>query len=295
MNPSDEARDYVSAALSIISNQVRVERGLTSIRGAGSEGRVMEAVRSLKKAHDLQPTNATIHFAYASSLRLAMKGQDALAEIQRVVEFHPQLALARFTREAWAVDAQRAPTLFEYPEWTTASNSLPSFYAEPASGSMLWAAREGIHPRAAFLEKDADGWWSAQKLQGVSIELAVVFSTANPQVAGIDRKCSGAGLVKPDIQESLVVLGIPKSDNTLAAWLYLCEEDSVNVAITGQMKNVVLNKRIPLSEKSRTVISQVRDVLLRTEGKELSQHEWLSAVQRYQSVTDLDRVQQTCF
>jgi Flp pilus assembly protein TadD len=98
MNPSDEARDYVSAALSIISNQVRVERGLTSIRGAGSEGRVMEAVRSLKKAHDLQPTNATIHFAYASSLRLAMKGQDALAEIQRVVEFHPQLALARFTR-----------------------------------------------------------------------------------------------------------------------------------------------------------------------------------------------------
>jgi hypothetical protein len=39
MNPSDEARDYVSAALSIISNQVRVERGLTSIRGAGSEGR----------------------------------------------------------------------------------------------------------------------------------------------------------------------------------------------------------------------------------------------------------------
>jgi hypothetical protein len=160
---------------------------------------------------------------------------------------------------------------------------------------MLWPAREGIHPRAVFLEKDADDWWNVQKLRDVRIEFAVVFSPASPEVAGIYRKCSGPGLAKPDIQESIVVLSIPKSDNTLVAWLYLCEEDFVSVAVTNRMKSVILNKRVPLSERARKGLSQVQDALLRTEGRELSRQEWLSAVQRYQSVTDLDLVQRTNF
>lgn len=295
MDLADKARDCVSAALSIISTQVRVERGRTFIQSAGSEGRMMEAVHNFKQAHELQPTNAMIHFAYASSLRLALQGHEALAELQRIVALHPQFALARFTQEAWAVDSRRAPTVFEYPEWTATSNSLPAFYAEPVSGTMLWPARDGIQPGAVFLEKDADEWWNAHKLRDVRIELAVVFSPASPQVAGIYRRCSGPGLAEPDIQESIVVLSSPKSDNTLVGWLYLCEEDSVSVAITNRMQSVVLNKRVPLSDRARRALSQVREALLRTDGRELSQQEWLSAVNRYQSATDLDLVQRTYF
>ena len=78
-------------------------------------------------------------------------------------------------------------------------------------------------------------------------------------------------------------------------WEYLCELDFVDIVIFNRGNRILLNRRIALSETAMSKMKEVREILLRTKGKEISKAEILTALQKYQSTIDLDDVERMYF
>ena len=285
----EDVAAIVGKALGIISRQVTISP-FFQVVGAGDTGPVMEAARLLMKASTLEPHNASLHYAYVGVLQLAMQFKTAEEENAKLIELRPDYALAKFSREAWKAGARLSPSPFAYPEWTTTSKTLPRFYTDKLHTFTVFPAREGIYTRPVLFEKDSEGWWTKERLQNVKIEIAVVLDTGGPNIGTLYRKCSGPGLTKPDMQEALVVLDLPKDDLSLVGWEYLVDADFTDVVVVDRTDNVLLNQRVPIPEKTKTTFGLIRDILLNTRGRKVSIQEAQRAFQRYQSGTDLETI-----
>jgi hypothetical protein len=100
---------------------------------------------------------------------------------------------------------------------------------------------------------------------------------------------------KPDIHESLAVLGLPKADSVIAAWSYLCLADSVDVVVVDNRSQVIFSQRVPLSEHTKQTLAEVRERLLRTKGRKLSPGEVLAACGKYQNSVTIDEIERKYF
>jgi hypothetical protein len=185
----EETAILVRKALEIINREV-VLAPVFQVKSAGDKGAVMDAANLLRQASTLESDNANLHCAYVGALRLAAQFKAADEENARLIELHPDCALARFSSEAWSGGGFISPSPFVFPEWTPTSTTLPMFYQDKLLTCTIFPAREGIHPRAVLFEKDGEGWWTAEKLRGVKAEVAVVL-VSELGVAAIYRRCKG--------------------------------------------------------------------------------------------------------
>lgn len=291
---NQDSSSLIARALEIIDAQLDIGPNLT-IRSTGSEGRVMEAALLLKQAHELDPHNAYLHYAYIASLRLASQFKSSEEELHKLVLSHPDFALPKFSLTAWEGNEGIAPAMFRYPVWTPTTKEMPPLYVEKVKTFILFPAREGIYPRAVLFERDNEGWWTPEKLKDIKIELAIVVVPGKPNVAGIYQGSSGPGLEKTDIQENLMVLDVPKDFHDLVAWEYICEADFVDVVIIDRNNSIILNQRVNLSSEAKSKLKEVREILLTTPGKKISDSEFLRVLREYQDTVNLDDIEEKYF
>jgi hypothetical protein len=284
-----ETSALVRKANDIINHQV-IFGPVFQVKDAGDSGSVMEAAMLLKQALSLEPDHIMLHYAYVGALRLAMQFKTADEENAKLIELHPDFALSRFSCEAWKTGAVVSPSPFAYPEWTPVTKTLPDYYSNRLRTFTLFPARESIYARSVLFEKDGEGWWTKERLRGVKAEIAVILVPGHPNVAAIYRRCTGPGLSKPDMQESLVVLDISKDDPSLVGWEYLVESLFIDIVILDNSNNVVLNQRISISSETRSTLDHIRNILLSNQGEKISNQELLAALQRYQSRADFDEI-----
>lgn len=249
---------------------------------------VIEALKLLKQALVLEPNNSYLHFAYVGALRLAKQFESAKVQLEELIKAHPNFFLAKFSQDV------SSPTIFSKPEWTPTSKHLSPLYADNLHTSVLWPAREGIYPRAVFFEKDSDSWWTREKLADLTIEIAVVIAD-EMNVAALYRRCEGPGLQKPDMQETAVLLSLPKDQIDLAGWTYLCEQEFLDVVIVDAMNKVILNNRVYLSNKTIVKLNRISSLLLSTPDTKISERELVMAIQNYQNQVDLEYIERKYF
>gem|GEM_PF-3308217 len=289
-----ETTALVKRALQIIDERV-VPGPVLEVKGAGSDGRVLDAVKLLEQAHGLEPANGRLHYAYAASLILAAQFKTAEEELEKLAAAQPDHVLARFSLEAWKAGGMPSPGVFRYPEWSPATSKLPRFYADAVKTFVLFPAREGIHPRAVLFEKDDSGWWTREKLRSVKMEVAVVAAPGDFNVVGLYRKCTGPGLKKPDMQEAVAVLDAPKDDFSVVGWEYLCDQNFMDIVVIGAKDSIVINQRIPLSEKTKSSLKKVRDILVKNPGRVVGREDMMRAIRAYQNRSSMDAIEKTCF
>lgn len=289
-----EIETLVKIALEIIDRQV-VLTPFFKVSDSGDKGPVMEAANFFKQAVSIEPNNPHLHYAYMATLRLALQFKTAEEELQQLIKAHPDFALAKFSLEAWKEGAVISPAMFAYPQWSPLSKGLPPFYSDKLKTFVLFPTREGIHPRAVLFEKDNDSWWTENKLKGLKAEVAVVLAPGSLSVAAIYKRCTGPRLAKPDIQESLIVLDLPKDDTGLVAWEYLCALDFVDVAVIDTRNTVIFNQCVQLSDETKSTLGRIRETLLTTTGRKISDQEILRALQSYQNTADLNYIESKYF
>lgn len=188
--------------------------------------------------------------------------------------------------------------LSRYPEWNQSTTVLPPLYSEKVKTAVLLPARRGNSPNAVLFEKDYDGFWTMKRLQDIKVEVAVKFVLSGPnepKILAMYRKISGPGLSKPDIDETFLVIDAPKDELTLVGLEYLCEIDSMDIAIFNNSNSILLNRRIALSVKTKSILKEVRNMLRSTSGKNISTSELKRIIQAYQNKVDLDEIGRTLF
>ena len=149
-----------------------------------------------------------------------------------------------------------------------------------------------------LFEKDYDGWWTMERLQDIKVEVAVKFvpsGSNEPKILAMYRKISGPRLRKPDIDETFVVIDAPKDELSLVGLEYLCELDSMDIVIFNNSNSILLNRRIALSGKTKSILKEVRNMLRSTSGKNLSTSEVIRMIQAYQNNVDLDEIGRALF
>ena len=290
----ETSKTLINDALKVIQRNLEISENLT-IRSAGDEGEIMEAYRKLKQASELEPENIELQYATICALRLAAQFASALREMATFSQRHPEFALATLTMAGWKEEADGiAPAVFRYPKCTPTMEALPPPYERMVKTFVLFPAREGIYPRAILFLKDNEAYWTKEMLRGAKVEIAVVHESDDPQLVTIYARTLLPGM-RPDMQEYLTVLSFPKADAQIAAWSYLCEQDFVDFVVIDNRKQIMLNQRIKLSEETKKTLSDVKKVLLSTEGKKLSDREVLDICQNFQNRYTIDDIEQKFF
>ncbi len=87
----------------------------------------------------------------------------------------------------------------------------------------------------------------------------------------------------------------PKDELTLVGLEYLCEIDSMDIVIFNNSNSILLNRRIALSVKTKSILKEVRNMLRSTSGKNISTSELKRIIQAYQNRVDLDEIERTLF
>ncbi len=289
---SHEALTHISAALQIIEAQVKIEkiegRFCTIVHSAGSEGKVMEAVRRFDEAHKIHPDNALLHYAYASCLLLAKQGPEARDEMKKVSENHPDFTLARLALGGW--DLWESP--FNLPQWGQDSNFVHPMISQtlPVEGRGLYLVRDGYMPRATVFLRDAGDFQDLEMLRSARIDLATVISpVSNPQVVGIYGKIWD----NPRNAFNFEVLYCPfrpRGDSIRCGWELLCIQEDIDFVIIDQKDCILLNKRLRMPKNMLQTNQRILAMFAVSEGQHISLSEFMNAIMRHQSQFSLSDV-----
>lgn len=283
-----KSSNYISEALSIIDSHVDIYLGgRYVVRGAGSEGPVMEATRKFKAAFQLYPENPLLHYAYVSCLHLAMQYKSAEDEMRKCAETHPDFILARLALEGW----KKWRSMFLLPPWGIKTKSVHPALSRMIKTGVLLPVRDGIVPRATFFMRDVQGaFQNLQALRYARITLSSVISPVrDPQVIGIYAKIYDDPSNPYDV-EVLQIPFRPRGDQIRAAYEYLCIQKNIDFAIIDRNDRILVNKRLPIPRNMQTTNDKIFKMLKASDGIEMSTSQLVNALRRHQQKFSLSDI-----
>lgn len=166
---SKEVFSLVSEAVGIIEAHVQILPEGVIVKSTGSESEVMEAAHKIEIAHNLQPENEIIHYAYASALHLAMQNKSAEDVMKKCATSHHNFLLAQLAVEGW--NNWKSP--FILPSWGKEADIITSAISQRVISCILLSTRDYILPRATLFFRDTGG--DFDNLQALS-EAKILYS-----------------------------------------------------------------------------------------------------------------------
>jgi hypothetical protein len=284
---SPDAQELVAEALRIIDTRVEIGRGTFTVCGAGSEGEVMQAARKLQQAHELQPKNCLLHYAYVCALDIAAQGKSATEEMTRLADSNPSFLLAKLA-VARGERTQKYP-LFILPSWHPArvhpviSSSVKTF--------VFLAVRKGIEPRVAFFLRDSEENFRHVEASRIRIDITNMMSSV-----GLSQMVAGYARIWDNPRNPLQLetfdfpFGPAESAGRLIYEL-LCLQNDVDFVVINSSDQILLNRRLSIPPMMRETNRQVLNRLIEApDGPRFSDAEKYNAITEHQRRTPLSAV-----
>jgi hypothetical protein len=276
---SNIARENISQSLEIIEGQVKIEPGMVQVESTGSSGKIMEAVRKFEIILEQHRDNPLLHYAYASSLHLAMQYKSAEDEMKKCSETHPDFILAKLALEGWG----KWQSMFTLPPWGTQTKTIHPALSQAIKTSILLPVRDGLVPRAALFLRDVRGdFQNIQALRSARITVASVISAVRyPQIIGIYAKVYDNPNNPFDI-EVLQSPFSPRGDKTRATYEYLCIQHDIDFSVIDRNDGIMINKRLPIPSNMKETNQKILQLLLSSDGADISASQLMNAIMKHQ-------------
>ncbi len=280
-----DASEYISKALDIINNSVKIYDGLVQIQGTGSEGHLKEAVKNFEHAHLLHPDNAHYHFAYASSLLLAGRGVDAFAEMKKLNEREPEYELAQIAVRGW----DRWQPVFTLPALSE-NKKIPDVIGRtlPVDGSGLFALRKGILPESALIFRGSSTFDDLAALKNAKMEMTTVLSKiSDPQVIGIYIRVYD-NPQSPCTVEVLYTPFLPRGEKNRTIWEYYVIQNELTFIVIDNNDTMMFQKSLKFNDAMMETHKRLKNMFKQIDGREMSQEQIIKAMRRHQSIVPID-------
>lgn len=284
--PVPETSRLVAEALEIIESRVVQFIPGGVIKSGGDTSEAMNAAEKLAEAHQLQPEDPWLHYAWASALHLAMQYKTGREEMERLAQTHPDFLFAKFAIDDW----DQWDGLFALPPWKPGiENVHPAISAEIKAAFVL-GTRQELQPRATLFLRDAGGdFQNPSILQNARIDITTVLSSDDPQIAVLYARIWD----NPDSPYQVEALGLPlypRGSKLRCKYEYLCLQEDIDFAVIDNHDRILLNKRLAFPKRMRKTHEKLLKLLQSSPGREISDTELVSAVRSFQSRFSLSDV-----
>jgi hypothetical protein len=282
-----EVATLVSEALEIIETKaVQIIPG-GIIKSGGDTSIAMDAAKKLEQAHRLQPDVPWLHYAWASALHLAMQYQTAREEMERLLETHPTFHWAKFAVDGW----DHWDGLFTLPPWYPGITTVHQAISAEVKLGYVLGTRQKLEPRATlFLRDTGDDFQGLTTLESTRIDITTVLSDSEPLLAVVYARIWD-NPTNPFQVEALGLPLYPHGSKQRCKYEYLCLQEDIDFAIINNRDNILLNKRLTIPDRMKSVHAVLWDRLSTLPGRDYSDMELVNTVRAFQSRFSLSDVQ----
>lgn len=275
-----DVEGLITEALQIIdAKAVQYKPGMGYIKGGGTGSEAMRAAEKLGQAHTFRPDDPLLHYAYASSLHLAMQYKAGREEMEKLAQAHPDFLLARFAIDGW----EKWDGLFLLPPWGPDIQSVRADISDQVKGGYVLATRQGIQPRATLFLRDAGGDFSNPNvLKSARIDITTVISDTRPPLAIVYAKIWD-NPTSPFQIEALGVPVYPHGHEHRCKYEYLCLQQDIDFAVIDNRNKILLNKRLPMPARMKKTNERLLKLLQSDPGREIANSEIVSSARLHQS------------
>ena len=287
-NITEKASNLIIEALKIIENYVQLQRGFSIVVGAGQSGPLMEATNKLEEAHKIHPENSLIHYAYASSLFLAMQYKTAREIMEDCSNSHPDFLLAQFALKSWNYPEWQS--LFQLPKFGPDTQTVPPAISKTLKTWALFSVRDGVLPRATLFIRDTQKSLNVNALQVAKIALATeTMQSITPQIVGVYARIYD-NPSNPYTVECPQIPFYPSGHYGRTLFEYFCLQKDMDIIVTDSLDQVLLNKRVPFTTLMNITNKNILARLNSSEGKKYGTLEITNAFQNYQRQVQLSKI-----
>ncbi len=277
---SPETKARIKEALYIIESRIQFDTQVYEAAIQDSDSQLIDASLKLKEAHNLEPDNPLLHYAYASALHCAGQIENARKEMERCLFAYPDFKLPALALNGW--DNWRP--FFRLPPWNHNKGETPASIANILETSMLLPVRECIAPRAVLFIRDVKGEF--QDMESIAPNrirtMNMISPITDPQIfalfVSIDKKADQSF----EIQEADCPIK-PRGDWRRLRWELFCSQTAFDLVIVAQDNRVLWNATLPMPKKmianNRKMLALIDDA----DGDETPTMALLDAIARHRS------------
>ncbi|MDM8544380.1 hypothetical protein QUF90_25170 [Desulfococcaceae bacterium HSG9] len=278
----------ITDALTIINSQIKPDFENSETTISSDAGQLVEASLKFKTAHQLQPDNPLLHYAYASALHCAGQIQNARKEMEKCHSAHSGFKLASMALNSW--DNWRS--LFTLPPWNNDKGQIckvPKSISKILQTSILLPVRECISPHAVqFIRDINDDFDNLKSFKTTKIEMMNMISPiTDPQIFALFiaiNKNAGKPL---RVQETDCPIK-PRGDWSRLRWELFCMQTAFNLVIVDKNDFVLFNVRLNMSKKMIATNKKMSAMIDDADGRNIPNLELFDAIARHRSYVKLE-------
>ncbi len=285
---SKKASTCITDALAIIDSQIESDFESSEINIRNDAGQLIEASLRFKTAHQLQPENPLLHFAYASALHCAGQIQSARKEMERCQLAHSDFKLASMALNSW----DNWWSLFMLPPWNSEKRKFRKISAgisKILQTSILLPVRERICPHAVQFIRDVnDDFHNLKSFKSAKIQtMNMISPITDPQIFALFiaiNKNAGKPL---RVQETDCPIK-PRGDWSRLRWELFCMQTAFNLVIVDKDDFVLFNVRLKMSKKMISTNKKMLAMIDDADGRDIPTLELFDAIARHRSYIKLE-------
>ena len=280
---SKKAFTCITEALAIIDSQIKSDFESSDVTILNDVGQLIDASLKFKTAHQLQPDNPLLHYAYASALHCAGQIQSARKEMERCLLANSGFKLASMALNSW--DNWRS--FFMFPPWNSNKikiRKVPASISKILQTSMLLPVRDCICPRAVQFIRDVnDDFHNLKSFKATDIQtMNMISPITDPQIFALFiaiNKNAGKPL---RVQEADCPIKLRGNWSRLR-WELFCMQTTYDLVIVDKDDFVLFNVRLKMSKKMVATNKKMLSMINDADGRDIPTLELFDAIARHRS------------
>ena len=286
---SKKALTCITDALAIIDSQIKSDFESSEATIRNDLGQLIDAGLKFKTAHELQPDNPLLHYAYASALHCAGQIQSARKEMERCLVANSDFKLASMALNSW----DNWWPLFKLPPWNSDKRKIrkvPACISKILHTSILLPVRECISPRAVQFIRDVNNdFHNFKSFKTAEIQtMNMISPITDPQIFALFiaiNKNAGKPL---RVQETDCPIKL-RGDWSRFRWELFCMQTAFNLVIVDKDDFVLFNVRLQMSKKMIATNKKMLAMIDDADGRDIPTLELFDAIARHRSHVQLEQ------
>ncbi len=274
-----ESAGLVQRAISLVDQDVVYFNG--GLRS--TSGPPVQAAELLGQAADQAPGEPQLRYLEASAYAVGMQGETAQRKLSALLDAHPEHHPARVMQDTWK-------SIFHFPSYRL-GDALPAAIDEQVTATLVVVTRDDteVQPLLVTRQPRSNLQGSIGPSTRVAVHPLLVKTPAAPivvVVTVIEDDPSDPLRVEALLMPFESTGGEPELE---ARVRFLLRARSLPVVVVDPDSNVLLARDVPISAARQAEMRGWEQELLAMTPRKVPQHEYIMAIQHYQSVTPMEQ------